>query len=771
MWRFSVGFGAGCLLVQHLRLLPDPLWSQWLLLPVLVALVAPRVRIQSAFLFGVLWASLHAHTDLAELRQAWRFTGDHLVEGCVTSLVRSNAGHQAFTFRVGRVTRPDNSVDANFSVGLRWYGREETVAPGVCRRLEVRMKPVRAYFNPGGRDRALGWMRRGVHATGYVRGDAPPANHAPESVAVAARTWLAAGRSWIDDHLGSALSDVPRGQLIRALVLGVRDGISSDEREVMFLTGTAHLLAISGLHIGLAAGGVHTLVLFAWRRTGRFQVWFTAPAVAAFAAAFAAFAYALLSGFGIPAQRALIMLCVWLAGTLVRARLQPAELLSLTAVAVLLYDPAAVVDAGFWLSFGAVGALTIALQGTGGSPAVSLIRAQYAATVGLAPLTLMWFGAIPVLGWLANLVAVPLVGVLVVPAALCGTLLSVGLPTLGALPLQLAGHALDWLWLLLGWLAEPRFLIESATAINPVSLGLGALGSLLMLTRLPGRWAASLLWLPALAGSYIVPDSRVPPGEFEVTVFDVGQGLAVGVRTAARVLLYDTGPGGRHWSVAYGTVIPAMSTAGVRHIDLLMVSHPDQDHAGGTGAVVRALRPRRRLGDAGTYAAGTGAPFAPCVKGQRWTWDGVKFEVLYPGAGEGGSRNDRSCVLKVTGEQATLLLPGDIEGLAEERLLTRGTKLHADILVAPHHGSRSSSSHGFVTAVRPKVVIFSAGWMNRFGQPHAPVVRRFGRMGASLYNTATDGAIRIRSGPGAISVETSMPALERYWHAPRAGGG
>ncbi|MEM7408078.1 MAG: DNA internalization-related competence protein ComEC/Rec2 [Pseudomonadota bacterium] len=758
--------------MQQLEQLPDAMWVQWLALPLAVALLVSSARIQGAFWFGILWATLHAQAELAQLSQAWRFTGDQVVVGRVTSIVRSFNAHRSFDLRVGRILRAGVAVDTGMTVRLRWYGGGAELIPGDCVRLTARLRPVRAYFNPGGRDRARGLLRRGVHGAGYVRSAKAVPARCTDGVATRARGALAYSRGWLDARLSPVLESVPRGQLIRALVLGLRDGVSGTEREIMLHTGTAHLLAISGLHIGLAAGGVHALVMFGWRRTGNLQSRLTAPIAAAVTGTLVATVYALLSGFGIPAQRALVMLCVWLLVTSLRSRTGAAELLSLAAVAVLLYDPAAVADAGFWLSFGAVGMLALALQQRRTGFAVGLLHAQFAASVGLGPLTLMWFGTVPLLGWVANLAAVPIVGLFVVPTALFGTVVAAVAQVPGGWLLHIAGTLIDWLWGFLEWLAAPGWVFENQAPLDLASLGLAWLGSAVVLSRLPGRWIGFALWLPAVFGSQLSPHTHIPRGQFEVNVYDVGQGLAVGVRTTHHTLLYDTGAGGARWSVAAGTVIPAMAAAGMRRLDVLLVSHPDQDHAGGTGAIVRALRPTRRIGDAGVYASPGGAmQFEPCNAPQRWTWDGVEFEILHPRPRSRGSRNNRSCVLRVTGDEVTMLLPGDIESSAEKRLLSGAVRLDADILIAPHHGSGSSSSPGFVFAVHPELVVFSAGWMNRFGQPHASVLRRFGRIGASLYNTATDGAIRIRSGPGGISVQTSAPSLQRYWHVTRARGG
>ena len=776
----AVALAAGCYLVQTFDALPSLSWL--LMSPLLILLLAlgrwsrSFLIVGSASLLGFLVALAHAHWLMSQLSFERALAADQVLVGTVASLVRVDKIASSFVFKVEA-----DGKRPSFKLRLRWYRPPQPLVPGQRWRLTVRLRPLTAYFNPGGFDSAAFWFRRGVGFSGYVRsGDV--------ASLLETRRWsIERVRSDVDDALSKALESHPQGGLIRALVVGVRDGVDRQQRELLKVTGTAHLLAISGLHIGLVAGLVFWLANTAWRHLGRLPMYLASALFAAVAALSGAVCYAALAGFAVPTQRAAIMIAIGMLALWTRSHFAPMVAFRIAIVLILILDPMTVVDPGAWLSFAAVAALLFGLQGQAAANRLRIfVRVQIVAGLALAPLTLALFGQIAGAGVIANLVAVPVVGATVVPLALLGTTVLALSTGVGTALLHCAADALGALVVVLNFCAELPLVYEHSAAPSLLNLYLAAFGVVIALTRLPMRWLAVLCWLPL----FTAKPMPIAVGDARVVVFDVGQGLSVLVQTRGHALLFDTGPGSRRWSIARGQVVPSLQTLDVGHLDVLMVSHADSDHAGGTGPILAAVPVTQLLGDSG--GRGGGRQFNPCQSARRWNWDGVQFEILHPmankkltrrsasvlqsGASVGTrsrrkrgaarpSRNNDSCVLRVSTSGSSILLPGNIEMAAEIELVNRlNDQLSADVLVAPHHGSKTSSTVTFLSYVRPSTVIFATGRSNRFGMPHAQVVERYKRIGAKQFNTATAGAVVIHFRATEISVETLASQKRRYWH-------
>ena len=678
-------------------------------------------------------------------------------------------------------------------IDLAWYARglgddEPAELPAVRAgerwRLTVRLKAPHGGRNPHGFDYELWLWEQGVQATGYVRTTARSAP--PERLAATWRYPVEQLRQRVRDAIARQLAgvDEPARQraagVVAALVTGDQRAIERADWDVFRATGVAHLMSISGLHITLFAWLAAAGVGWAWRRSGRLCLAVPAPTAALAGGVLLAGAYALFSGWGVPAQRTVVMLAT-VAGLRLSGRRWPWPHVWLLACAVVLAaDPWALLQPGFWLSFVAVAVLfatdTIA-AGAGGAGAgdrfYSLLREQWVVTLALSPLTLLLFGQVSLVGLLANLVAIPWTTLVVTPLALLGVLWA---------PLwQAAAWCVQWLSALLQWLAAWPW-AQVALPLAPLWAGAAAVaGGVLLALRLP--WQVRALGLPLLLPALWWQPPRPAAGQFDLLAADVGQGQAVLVRTARHALLYDAGPRYHQDSDAGDRVLVPLLRAMGERLDMLVLSHRDTDHTGGAAAVL-AQHPGARLH--GSIEAGHPLQalraVAPCVAGQRWTWDGVRFEVLHPARGMADAPppparaprpNTQSCVLRIdaaggSGGAGTVagpsaLLAGDIERAQEQELVAGGLPLAADVLLVPHHGSKTSSSDAFLDAVRPRTALVQAGYRNRFGHPAPVVAARYRQRGIDLVQTPRCGAAHWSSAaPAAVRCERE--AARRYWH-------
>jgi competence protein ComEC len=514
-------------------------------------------------------------------------------------------------------------------------------------------------------------------------------------------------------------------------------------------------MSISGLHVTLVSGLAAWLVAFGWRRAPQAALRLPARKSAALAAIFGALGYTLLAGFAVPAQRTFYMVSV-VALALWSGRIaSPARTLALALAAVVAADPWAPLSPGLWLSFGAV-ALIFYVSSKDKNHLVQWARIQWAITIGLAPAALLLFGQISVAGPLANALAIPVVSIVVTPLALAAAVLPV--PAL----LDCAAWLVEWLLQFLEWCAGlPGALWEQhVPPLWSVLLALAGVAWLLAPRGVPWRIAGVALMAPAFAAAPPAPAHGVA----WITALDVGQGLAVVVRTAGRTLLYDTGPAfGAEADSGGRIVVPALRAAGVSRIDAMVLSHEDLDHIGGALTVLETFEVEA-LHSSLPPPHPLNALAAPrrCAAGQAWTWDGVRFEFVHPAPGRTYKRNDGSCVLRIAAAAGAMLLTGDIERAGEGALLSTSQDLKADILLVPHHGSRTSSTESFIAAVAPRWAIVTAGYRNRFGHPNAEVLERYSRAGVHVARTDVDGAVSV-SLDNEITLVTERASRGRYW--------
>ncbi len=756
----AAAFTAGACLALWAPALPPTLLRWGVLLAGMVMWSRGwRLRWCGALLVGMGWAALHAGWGLDAQLPHHAEGQEVLVSGRVVSLPEAEPRRTRFRFRVdGDALQPAHLRGRVLQ--LAWYDDFGAVEPGPRMKLEagsrwrfnLRLRAPRGLANPGGFDAERHALAQRISASGMVRMGMPP-----EQVASAAglQAWRANMAARIDEAI-----DAPSARYVQALAVGDTRALDDGDWQQLRATGLTHLIAISGFHVGLVAGFFALLAAGLWRLLPWLGRALPRPQAAAIAALAGATGYAAVAGFALPTVRTVLMVGVVVLARLGRRRPDVAGSLALAVLVVLAWDPLSLLMAGFWLSFAGVAWLVWCLPDRQ-HWLRGFLSAQLVASIGLLPLTVMLFGQASAAGPLANLLAIPWWSLVVVPLALLGTGLDALWQGAGDGPWRLAAACFDWSWKPLSWLAHSRFALWWLPEPRLFALPLAMLGALwLLLPRgVPGKALAGVLWLPLLW-----PPRELPRhGEVELVLLDVGQGLSVLVRTAHHQMLYDAGPAVRDgFDAGERVVVPALYALGVAHLDRVVLSHGDNDHAGGAEAVRRAMPVGQWWGPPGLPGRDT----QTCAAGQRWHWDGVAFEFLHPPPSFPYLRNESSCVLRVQSQYGALLLTGDIGEVIEEGLVKRQrTQLRAEVVVAPHHGSAGSSQAAFVAATQARLLLVSAGHGNRFGHPRAEVVERWRNAGAEVLGSADSGALRVWLGEQGLQLRERRRARPRLWDA------
>jgi len=794
---FAIFFILGVWLLQQQSALPDFTWA-WLLPGFLLLYPLSRWRerakvggveresnfhhlivrslrflLLAAFAcgFGFYHAAWQAEQRLAvSLPDEWQGR-DIEVIGVVAELPRRYERGLRFNFDVEQTVTPQASVPQHIYLSTYFDSKARPLAlkAGERWRLTLRLRQPHGAANPHGFDFEAWALERNLRAVGYVhnKGNNERIGALAAGFGYRIETWREAVRDKFDATLGGA----PYAGVLSALAIGDQNSISAPQWQVFTRTGVNHLMSISGLHITMLAGLAFAVAYWLWRRSTRLTLWLPARKAAALAALLTAIGYALLSGFGVPAQRTVFMVGAVAAALWLNRNFSLGQILSIALLGVLIPDPWAVMSAGFWLSFGAVALILYvsAYRLERSHWLTEYANVQWAMAVGLTPLLLGLFQQASMVAPIANAIAIPLVSLVIVPLTLLGAALPI------EVPLWLAHSAMDGVMRFLEWLNALPQAVWTQHAPPAWSIAAAMLGAfwILLPRGFPARWLGWLLLLPMFLNTPEPPAQ----GALRLIVFDVGQGLAVAAQTRQHALLYDTGPDFSGEADSGNRIlIPALRALGIAKLDGLILSHDDTDHTGGAASIMQAmpvgwvsssLPAIHPLLQSATHAR-------RCQDGESWSWDGVQFEILHPAPGNNGSvkktrDNDLSCVLRISIGGHSILLAGDIEKNSEMRLLRQHAgKLFTSLLVAPHHGSKSSSSLDFVAATLPDYAVFTAGYRNRFGHPKEEVLQRYADSGAELLRSDEDGAILVEMNAQNLRVERYRKTQRRYWtHVPR----
>ena len=767
-----LSFSVGIILIGYLPTLPSFVHLFVFIFLFCIALFIARknaaiLLVFFALLLGVGFGIFSGYRFLDQQLPENLSAQDLVVEGIVVDLPQENNRRQLFTLKIQRAHWPHDTASFEHfphKIKLSSYGGIR-VKSGELWRLTVKLKRPRGFVNPGGFDYQASLLRHGIGATGYIReGENRLLRNQPAFSIDVMRYKL---QQWLIQT-----SQSPQKSILVALLVGDTSLVDKDQWSEMIKTGTNHLIAISGLHLGFFA----IVGFFIGNLVGRcIQIfWHKYPSMVSgyiCSMLFTIF-YSLIAGFNIPTIRTLIMLAVVQLALLWRRSFRVRDTLLIALALVLIYDPLAAYDMGFWLSFGAVAMLIFCFSGRlhpaheFNKPFVKhisvFIKSQWVMFIGLLiPLALL-VNTTSLLAPFANLVAIPVITFFVVPCLILSALGRFMLDSLWGLDGLLLHFAELGLLLVHEWLnylltmGDGKF--NPLITINFAAVFLAVAAMLLIL--LPRGVASKWVGYTGLLFAFFIPFKQLP--ELQMLVFDVGQGTAVFVRTSHHQLLYDTGPlYTENFDAGSGIIVPYLRSQGLQNLDALVVSHNDQDHSGGLQGVLAATGVKQLLlGEPDKFKT-VGAK--NCHEQLPWEWDGVRFSFITWPVLPAAKANNHSCVLMVEYKEQKILLAGDIEKEVESQLLADQRLSAVDILLAPHHGSRTSSTFGFVEQVKPRYVIYSAGFRNQHGHPHKDVQARYENVGSAELNTAASGALEFMWDEGAMTMQQYRLFKRRYW--------
>ncbi len=743
----ALAFVCGDLALQQFLALP-PI-SAWVIIGALAAIMA-RLRYWYClfFIMGFLWASAFGYYQLHD-RLLPEFEGVPLtVTGEIANLPDQNSQRANFEFAV-----LESAEKLPHNIKLSWYDPTSILHAGETWTFTVKLKRPHANFNVGGNDYERWLFMQNLGATGTV------SKKLPIFIAPASPFSINHFRQKMGDTLTERYGENINTALLKALTIGDDNGLSAENWDTFRITGTTHLIVISGSHIALVAGLVYWLTLKLWTHLNILR--FSPPRAAALASLFTAIFYASLAGYVIPTKRAVIMLGMVAIASFYQRQFSHLQSFAIALLAMLIFNPTMLLSIGFWLSFLAVALILYRVAGRLKSPSNWLngVDIQLTVSLGLSPLLLFFFQQTSLISPLVNFIAVPIVELVVVPLAL------LQIPLMWLFP-WLAEKIFDVLDFILQRLMQgfefaeslPNAVIDSPQP-SIFILVLSCLGLLWLFAPrgIPARWLGLILNLPLLFP--IIPTLNY--GEAIVTMLDVGQGLAVSVQTQKHQLLYDTGakfPNGG--DMGKNVVLPFFRYHGVKKIDTLLISHDDNDHSGGAASVLKALPVAQIL----TSVPEKFAQSIKCETGQTWTWEGVIFTMLSP-AKTFEIDNNNSCVLKIETATGSILLTGDIETTAENWLVENAREqLRANVLIAPHHGSKTSSTMSFLDAVKPETILIPAGYRNQFHHPSKEIVARYQSLNTKIFTSANDGALTVRLDSDGVKVESLRDTAGKYWN-------
>lgn len=738
MFLFASAFLSGSVFLQTLAELPSLLFlSTMVAISFFLFFLTKPLHYRKllfGFIIGFVYSAYYAHTLLAwTLPKLWEGKPVQ-VKGYIATLPVTSEQQTSFLFAIKEI----NKTLIPTRVLLRLTIRHNTLllVPGDEWEFQVKLRRVHSVQNPGSFDYEAWALQKGIRAVGYVL----PGTTTRQTHDHTYTFFLEEFRYliWKKIHAHLPVSDT--SHWLPALLVGERQNIPPSQWQVLRSTGTNHLMAIAGLHIGLLASFTHFLMVSIWRQFPSLLIYMPAKEAAAIAMLFSSILYSALAGFSIPTQRACIMLCVFIVTLLMRIKINAWHAWSLALLFVMMVNPFAVMTESFCLSFATIALIIYGMRGrlrpTGWWWKWG--RVQWVIALGLIPLSLYLFQSVSLVAFIANIIAIPILGCVILPLCFLGFIFLFIYPSATSLCFIAADKILALLWALLSHMSAWTYATWALSISHPLMLLAVITGilCLLMPAGMCGRWLGVLFIMPI----FLWKSERPQHEAYWLELLDVGQGLAAVVQTKNHCLVYDAGPKYRNGTdMGERVVLPYLLRQQQNKIDMLVVSHGDNDHAGGAHAIMKAL-PITTIKSSVPEKFGRDVQL--CLAGQKWVWDGVTFEFIYPTQAQLNLGNDSSCVLRIDNGQYVTLLTGDIEKQAEKFLLAfSAEKLGVNILIAPHHGSKTSGNKDFITASHPDYVLYAVGYRNQYRFPHAEVMRSYDAIGAKQLSTASSGAI------------------------------
>ncbi len=785
MRLFALSFLLGTLIIQQFQQLPSLIWiGLFLAISICMTVFLKKKSTASlfnsllislsAFLAGLLLSTAVAQNQLLkQIPMKWEGQ-DIILQGKVLGIPNKKNDGTRFRLEISQASlksTPEESIDLKGVVRLGWFRSTQKINAGEAWQLVVRMKQPSGFLNPGGFDYEKWLFTERISATGYIREERKGGKKYNKRVSKSPWWSINGLRQSIHNKIQTGVEDKASAAILSALVVAVRTKFDDEQWKLLQQTGTSHLVAISGLHIAVVAGFAFLPIMLIWGLFPSLNEKMPLRVAGAIAGVIFATLYAMLAGFTLPTQRALLMVVIALLGLLVRRNYHSSTILAVVVIAVLLLDPLAGMTVSFWLSFLAVALILVVLKRQIEKPAMQLIKLQIALSLGMLPLTLFFFGSASLLSPVANLLAIPWVSLVVVPLSLLAlvfmpisTFISNGLFSIAAL-------AIEWMFSGFELLSRSSLANVSIAEIPNLYLLSAFAGFLFLLLPkgFPARWLGLVAILPALLFTVEKPKQ----GEFVFTLLDAGQGMASVVQTANHTLIYDVGTRySKTYDIGKLVVVPFLKSKDLINVDSMILSHKDIDHWGGTEAVLKEITVKKIISSDTTVLENH--KVFECIKDDQWQWDGVDFKVLSPPEDYPQNDNNRSCVLRVSNASHSLLLTGDIQKKTEKLLLAYANEeesnevesdVQSEVISVPHHGSKTSSTEAFLQAVSPKLALIPAGYRNRFGHPKDKVLARYKRMGVDVMGTVESGAITVKfpADEDDFEVEAYREEKRRFW--------
>jgi competence protein ComEC len=702
------------------------------------------------FLLGFLWGEMNFYFRSQEVFPSVFEGKNIIVEGQVEGVPVNSLQTQEFQLSIKKI----NDQVWQGKVNLSWYKTKymhiPILKPGEKWRLTVKLKKPRGFRNPGSFDYEAWLFEQNIKAKGYVY--SAQKLHSEKNYKLLGKAgwhnWIEQVRQMLGEKWQSFAAHWPLLGVLLAFTIGLTGNITPEQWQVFTNTGTIHLISISGFHINLIAGMAYVIIYFFWKRITFLCERWPAQRAGALGAIIIGAIYSLLAGFSIPTQRSFITLSLFMGGLLFQRKTNLWQCFRWSVLIVTLLDPFAPLNLSFWLTYSAVGIILYAIS----DPIISTKKSWYSFQywwpslklqlqifLGLIPFSLFWFSQVSISSLWANLVAIPVTGFLILPLGLISILIEELYFPWAIFFMKMAHYCLEKLYLYLSWISHEHPVIFAWSLSDTWMLLLGVVGVLIILAPrgFPCRWLGFIFWLPLLCPL----KKNINDGEAYFSLLDVGQGLASVIQTKNHTVVFDTGPKfSEYFDTGLAVVLPYLRNQHIKKIDALVISHKDLDHSGGLQSIL-AHMPVNKVWVNDPHILKTAHLCEPDIE---WTWDGVTFKFLTKGLEQFTDTNDTSCVLKVSNGSHSILLPGDLETRAEKVLVKNyGKDLQADVLIVGHHGSKTSSSVGWLKAVEPKYGLFATGYLNRYHFPNAVVVARYDKMGIHHYSTTDCGIITV----------------------------